>query len=187
MADLTPEQIHELNSVVAGAGGETTPGQVPKIDVVTQGNILRAQTERQVAREKLDGLIADPAWGKKLTAKDPATVDEFARLTATIASDNPPVTLEGLAAGTRSRQFNAAADAFAANAGLAPAIAEQIKADTPVTETEMRAAENWMARHTADQDWVSKLFKGDVDAVREFATCNVVLASRVIPDAKRAS
>lgn len=185
MADLTPEQIHELNSVVAGAGGETTPGQVPKIDVVTQGNILRAQTERQVARDKLDELQADPAWGKLLVAKDPATLEEFQKLTATIANDDPPVTIEGLAAGTRERQFFAAVDAFGAQHDLPVDVIADVKAGGTVSPEERKLAEEWLDRHQRDRDWCKRLTDGDVTAAREMALVSVILSATVAAKTKK--
>src|SRR5690242_9191373 len=137
-------------------------------------------TPQQEAQTKLDGLIANPAWGKNLFAGDEATRTEFDMLTRTIAADTPAANAEALVEATRGRQFNESVDAFAEQHGLSAAIADQIKTDRPVTEAEMRAAENWMARHTEDQAWVAKLMKGDVEAVREFATANVILASRVV-------
>lgn len=176
---MTPEQIAELNSV---AGGGDQPGVEPaRVDPVMQCKIQAAQAERRVAQEKLTALTADLSWGKKLIEKDPETVAEWQKLTETVASDDPTPTLEGLAEGTRSRQFDAAIDGFAEMHDLPPAVVDDLKAGGKVAQWERDAAQRWKDRAMKDSGFVKDFLSGNREAAQRMALADIILSAEIDP------
>jgi len=64
-------------------------------------------------------------------------------------------------------------------AGLDPAVLDEVAAGKPVTAEERLAVENWQRHALQDKDWIRKLFDGDPNAKKQLLCASIVLSSEI--------
>ncbi|MCW2011784.1 hypothetical protein ABH978_004904 [Bradyrhizobium ottawaense] len=155
-------------------------------------------TTPEAAQAALQTRIADPDWGGKLLANDPATRSDWENLSKIAAGDaeaiasakaakpaagDPPKTLEQLAAesdaAARSRQVTSLLDTARERFDISPVIEEQLRSGATVTQTEFDAVSKLRAQRMNDPDWSARLLKGDPIAGRESFLMSIVLSSEI--------
>lgn len=111
---------------------------------------------------------------------------EFARLEAqrngkpSEALDLVNKTLDEVQESQGDAFFHRATDDFADANDLPAEVRAHLHAGNKVTGEEVRDAARWRDRHFADDAWVKKYLGGDVDARREMALCNTILAGNIV-------
>jgi hypothetical protein len=150
------------------------------------------QTAKE-AQARLDSLMTNAEWGRRLSAHDDAARTEFEGLTKLIASAGDPVemaiaglvpheetTIDESGHGAKaSGRMMAAGVVGMRNMGLSDETIRDVLNDRPVARTLHRDATVWFARHLADTEWVKRFNAHDVRAVEEFAAATAITNARI--------
>ncbi|MCK1672796.1 hypothetical protein [Bradyrhizobium sp. 150] len=155
-------------------------------------------TTSEAAQAALNVRIADPDWGARLLANDPATRSDWENLsriaagdaeaiasakTAAPSSGDPPKSLEQLAAESdaeaRGRQVTSLVDTAREKFEISSGVEEQLRSGAPVTQAEFDAVSKLRSQRMNDPGWSARFLKGDPVAAQESFLMSIVLSSEI--------
>jgi hypothetical protein len=141
------------------------------------------------AQTQMNVLAADPAWRDRFLAGDAAAKSEFANLTAKIVgSDSTDAALidaamAGAVAGsdlpTADGRQMAGIAGWMRGLGISEPVIREHLEGKGVSSVEMKLIEGWKQRHLADEGFVDRFLRGDVEAKRLMSIANAVIARGV--------
>jgi hypothetical protein len=131
----------------------------------------------EAAAEQIATLKADPSFVRKYLAGDS---DARARMSSLHEIASRPT---GIATtGDLPRNSERMVDSVSEFAGLGVDVEAQMRADTPVSPAEYKAAVHRRAQLLSDRAWTEKYLAGDQRARREMMLTSIILASKVTLD-----
>jgi hypothetical protein len=151
-------------------GASSLFGDTPAAPPPTETSAARATATAEIAR-----LKADPAFHQRLLKGEADALNIVAQLQRTLNSPTQVV----IGGEPNPAEIQQRLDSWTAFADLDPAVTEQIRNGTPVSQAEFKLAQQTKSRLMADREWVKRYLDGGMKERQQMSLVSIILSSQI--------